>query len=62
VLGAVESRVLPSPALYLRDAARLFDARGRLVDAPTRDRLHLLLASFAEWIELMAPSRGAGRP
>lgn len=58
VLAAVESRVLPSPALYLRDAARLFDAEGRLLDAPTRERLNGLLGAFAEWIDLVSPARG----
>jgi chromate reductase len=62
VLGAVESRVLPSPALYVRDAARLFDAQGRLVDALTRQRLQGLTAAFAEWIALVSPVRSLGSP
>lgn len=55
VFTATESRVLPSPALYLRDAARLFDDDGRLVDASTRARLGALLAAFSDWMDLAAP-------
>ncbi len=58
VLAAVEARVLPSPTLYVRDAARLFDAEGRLVDALTRQRLQGLVAALADWIDLVSPMRG----
>jgi chromate reductase, NAD(P)H dehydrogenase (quinone) len=51
VLHATGSLVLPGAALFARDAARLFDAGGRLVDQPTRETLALLLARFAGWID-----------
>lgn len=52
VLYATESIVLPKPAVYVREAARLFDERGRLIDQPTGEMLEALLAAFASWIEL----------
>ena len=63
VLNATECRVLPSPALYVRDAVKLFDESGALVDSTTRDRLAALLEAFSAWIELVGPdrSREAGR-
>jgi len=53
VLHATGSLVLPGPALYVRDAERLFDVDGNLVDGPTRDALAELLAALARWIEAM---------
>lgn len=50
-LTAAESLVLPSPALFLRDAAAAFDAGGRIVDDDVRRQLGILLAAFAEWID-----------
>jgi chromate reductase len=47
VLFATESVVVPGTALYLRDAARLFDAQGELRDAAARDALSRYLAEFA---------------
>lgn len=62
VLYATESRVMPPPALFVRDAAGLVDAEGRLVHTPTRDRLRTLLAAFGEWIAAVSPRHdGAGR-
>lgn len=53
VLHATGSLVLPGPALYLRDAERLFDGDGNLVDGATRDSLADMLAALARWIEAM---------
>jgi len=50
VLYATEARVLPAPNLYVREAGRLFDADGRLLDAATREALAALLPAFARWI------------
>ncbi len=50
VLYATESLVMPRPSLFVRDAARLFDASGRLVDPATRKGLGAVLAALAEWI------------
>ena len=51
VLNATESLVLPQPALYVREAAQLFDAQGRLADTATRASLTAVLQAFAQWIE-----------
>jgi chromate reductase len=61
VLYATESPVLPRPALFVREAAALFDAQGRLVDATTRESLAELLVAFARWIELLPKTRLANR-
>lgn len=50
VLHATGAYVLPGPALFLRDAERMFDATGHLVEGPTRKRLEAVLAALAEWI------------
>jgi chromate reductase len=52
VLTATESLVLPVPAVFLRDAAAVFDGEGRLTDERTLESLGRLLAAFGEWIEL----------
>lgn len=46
-MGAV---VLPSPTMFLSEAAGLFDPEGRLVDEPTRDRVKALLSAFHCWM------------
>jgi chromate reductase len=61
VLYATESPVLPQPALYVREAAQLFDAQGSLVDASTRESLTAVLQAFARWIELLPESGAAAR-
>jgi chromate reductase len=50
VLVATESRVLPAPGLFVRDAAQLFDARGRLHDERTQAGLLELLTALERWI------------
>ena len=52
VLHATGAHVLPGPALYLRDAARMFDPAGHLVDETMREKLRALLASLAGWLRL----------
>lgn len=49
VLAATESLAMPAPALYLREAGKLFDEHG-LADATTRESLAALLAAFARFI------------
>ncbi len=54
-LTAAEAVVLPQPALFVREAERVFDEHGRLAHEPTREQLRQLLASFARWIERLVP-------
>lgn len=49
-LFATEARVMPAPALYIRDAAGLFDDAGWLKDAGTQQSLQALLDAFAHWV------------
>ena len=51
VLAATESRVMPAPMLFVRDAAQLFDDAGHLSDPSTRGSLHAVLLAFTRWIE-----------
>ncbi len=51
VLAATEAVVMPAPAIFLRGAAQLFDADGRLIDGDVRDRLTAFGAALARWIE-----------
>jgi len=62
VLYATESLVLPGPALYARDAARLFNPAGRLVDGPTRDRLAAILSALVAWIDRFRAAGERGSP
>ena len=57
VLNATESLVMANPALYVREAERLFSPQGGLVDQPTRDSLQAVLVAFAKWIELTKNDR-----
>lgn len=53
-LAAVGARVMPEPALHVRDAARLFDEHGMLVDSATRVQLVRLMTAFDAWVQLLA--------
>lgn len=57
-LYATESLLMPTPALFVREAAGLFDDAGRLCDIPTRNSLQAVLDSFANWINFVAATRG----
>ncbi len=48
VLTATESWVLPAPALFVRDAAVVFDAEGRLIDRAIATQLDAVLQAFAD--------------
>ena len=50
VLEATEAVVMPAPAVFLRDAAQLFDSDGHLTDLAVRDRVVAFCAAFARWI------------
>ena len=51
VLFATESLVAPGSALFLRDAARLFDGQGRLQDPAAREALRRYLGEFAAGLQ-----------
>ena len=51
VLFATESLVAPGAALFLRDAARLFDAHGKLQDPAAREALRRYLGEFASGLQ-----------
>lgn len=53
-LVATESLVMPTPALFIRDVDGMFDATGQLSDMSTRDSLHAVLGSLANWIDVVA--------
>jgi len=61
VLYATGSLVLPAPALFVANAARLFDESGKLVDGPSRERLSALLTALSHWADLVSAG-GATRP
>lgn len=54
VLTATESFVMPAPALYVREAERVFDGSGRLADEHTRQSLRATIEAFGNWIETLA--------
>ena len=60
ILYATECIVLPSPALYLRNAGTLVDEAGDLTDVATRERLASFLAAFAAWMARVASSDSSG--
>ncbi|HTU68537.1 MAG TPA: NADPH-dependent FMN reductase [Steroidobacteraceae bacterium] len=49
-LGACNALVMPTPQVYVRGVAELFDADGALIDDRTRATLTKFLAAFALWI------------
>ena len=51
VLNATESAVMPGSALFVRNAASLFDRAGRLLDVKTLEQLMALLATLDRWID-----------
>jgi chromate reductase len=55
VLTSTDSIVLPAPALFVRNAASVFDDAGRLTDPAVRKQLTALLGAFVEWIEKTSP-------
>jgi len=57
VLTATESLVMPQPAVFIAEAARVFDEQGQLAQDLTRKQLEKFLLSFSRWIELMQTPR-----
>lgn len=57
-LSATGARTLPSPMLFVREAALAYDvANGRYDDA-TQDKLQSTLDAFLDWIRTVAPRTG----
>ena len=50
-LTATEALLLPTPALYVREADKAFDPGGRLVDPGVSEALRTLLLAFDRWID-----------
>lgn len=50
-LHATECTIMPKPALYISDAARLFDSSGQLIDEATGNALQALLASLGQLVD-----------
>ena len=57
VLTATESLVMPQPAVFIAEAARVFDEHGQLTQDLTRKQLEKFLLAFSRWIELMETPR-----
>jgi chromate reductase len=53
-LAATEAVVMPSPTMYLRDGARLFQPDGAVADPQLCVQLDRLLQSFAQWVAVMS--------
>ncbi len=51
VLTSTECLLLPTPTLFLGEAAGAFDDAGRLLDTPAREQLDAVLVAFADWIK-----------
>ena len=51
-LTSTEALVMPAPMLFVREAARIYDDSGRLVDERTRTSLAALLDALARWIDM----------
>jgi chromate reductase len=49
ILIACGALLLPSPALYVRDASTKFDEAGRLIDRATRDDLSAVIDALVAW-------------
>jgi len=49
-LAACEALVMPTPQLYVRNAATVFAADGTLSDEPTDASLRRFLLAFKEWV------------
>lgn len=50
-LHATECMIMPKPALFISDAARLFDSSGQLIDEATGNALQAVLASLGQLVD-----------
>ena len=58
-LTACGAIVMPSPQIYVREAANAFDSDGALTDGRLRGSLSAFVGSFHRWIERSGRSRGS---
>jgi chromate reductase len=56
VLHTCGALVMPTPTLFIANAAERFDAGGTLADDATRAALQRFVGAFAGWIPRVAPS------
>lgn len=56
VLHTCEALVMPSPSVFVANAATRFDADGRLIDAALAQSLQRFVLAFGQWIERVAPA------
>jgi chromate reductase len=54
VLTAAESVVMPQPAIFVAESAKVFSAEGTLVNDLLRKQLEGFMQAFANWLALMA--------
>lgn len=59
---ACDTLIMPTPQLYVCNAAELFDSDGQLTDVRTGDLLSDFLISFRDWVEMVErhPSKENG--
>ena len=53
VLTATESLVMPQPAIFVAESAKVFDDDGALTNDLLRKQLEKFLRAFADWLRLM---------
>ena len=53
VLTATESLVMPQPAIFVAEGAKVFDANGELLSDLLRKQLEVFMVAFANWIAIM---------
>ncbi len=56
-LTACGAIVMPSPQIYVREAANVFDSDGALIDERVRNSLSAFVGSFQGWVEGARASR-----
>jgi len=61
-LTACNALTLPTPQVYVRGAAELFDASGRLIDEHTAAALARYLAALVQWTAAARALRASRRP
>lgn len=51
--SALETRVMPSPALYVSHVDELIDNDGKITDERTEKGLNRFLTAFVDWVQLV---------